>query len=113
MAKNLREKLPKDDVLLVNDINHRACDAFVKELSGYAVRASPSAREIAEQAVCLSLTLIHHLRMPSMMLPFVLSMTKLGSRKTSFVINTIYSQSSDLLRFQPRIMCGCEKLLLI
>ncbi|TID25934.1 3-hydroxyisobutyrate dehydrogenase [Venturia nashicola] len=50
MAKNLREKIPADDVLMVQDVNKDAVKRFVKELSGFHVIASESARAIAEQS---------------------------------------------------------------
>ena len=51
MAKNLREKLPKTDTLLINDVNKDAVGKFVEELSGFTVHATGSPREIAERAV--------------------------------------------------------------
>lgn len=53
MAKNLREKIPADDVLMIQDINKDAVKKFVDELSGFNVIASDSARAIAEQSVRL------------------------------------------------------------
>lgn len=53
MAKNLREKIPPDDVLMVQDVNKDAVKKFVEELSGFHVIASEGARAIAEQSVCL------------------------------------------------------------
>ena len=52
MAKNLRQKLPSDDILLVNDINKEAVKKFTGELSGFNVLAAESPREVAEKAVC-------------------------------------------------------------
>jgi 3-hydroxyisobutyrate dehydrogenase len=52
MAKNLREKLPETDTLLVNDVNKDAVTKFTEELSGFTVVAAESPREVAERAVC-------------------------------------------------------------
>jgi hypothetical protein len=52
MAKNLREKLPETDTLMINDVNKDAVKKFVEELSGFTVLAANSPREIAEKAVC-------------------------------------------------------------
>jgi hypothetical protein len=52
MAKNLREKIPSDDVLMVQDVNKAAVKQFLEELSGFNVIPSDSAREIAERSVC-------------------------------------------------------------
>jgi 3-hydroxyisobutyrate dehydrogenase len=51
MARNLRTKIPKDDVLYVHDINTGATKKFVDEMAGYAVRVAGSARELAENSV--------------------------------------------------------------
>lgn len=56
MAKNLREKIPSDDVLMVQDVNKAAVKQFVEELSDFNVIPSDSAREIAERSVCSYLT---------------------------------------------------------
>jgi 3-hydroxyisobutyrate dehydrogenase len=53
MAKNLREKLPETDTLLVNDVNKDAVAKFAEELAGFTVVAAESPREVAERAVCL------------------------------------------------------------
>ena len=51
MARNLRTKIPKDDVLYIHDINTGATKKFVDEMAGYAVHVAGSARELAEKAV--------------------------------------------------------------
>jgi hypothetical protein len=51
MAKNLRQKIPVDDVLFVQDVNAGATKKFVEELAGYKVHVSNSAREVAEKSV--------------------------------------------------------------
>lgn len=53
MAKNLREKIPADDVLMIQDVNKDCVKKFVEELSGFHVIASDGARDIAERSVCL------------------------------------------------------------
>jgi hypothetical protein len=52
MAKNLREKLPETDTLIINDVNNDAVEKFVNELSAFTVVVADSPREIAEKAVC-------------------------------------------------------------
>lgn len=52
MAKNLRKKIPSDDVLMIQDVNKDAVRKFVEELSGFNVIPAESAREIAERSVC-------------------------------------------------------------
>jgi hypothetical protein len=54
MARNLRTKIPKDDVLYIYDINAEATKKFVDEMAGHAVRVAGSARELAEKSVCLA-----------------------------------------------------------
>ncbi|KAF2739092.1 hypothetical protein EJ04DRAFT_509236 [Polyplosphaeria fusca] len=49
MAKNLRAKLPADDVLFVNDVNKDATKKFLEE-NPNGVRIADSAREIAEKS---------------------------------------------------------------
>jgi len=52
MAKNLRQKLPSDDTLIVQDINKDASRKFVDELKAFQVVVAESPREVAEKAVC-------------------------------------------------------------
>jgi 3-hydroxyisobutyrate dehydrogenase len=54
MARNLRTKIPTDDLLYIHDINAEATKKFVDEMAGYAVRIAGSARELAEKSVCLT-----------------------------------------------------------
>jgi hypothetical protein len=51
MAKNLRQKIPKEDTLYVHDVNTDAVQKFIKELSEHEVVAAPSARSVAELSV--------------------------------------------------------------
>jgi hypothetical protein len=51
MAKNLRTKIPKDDVLYIQDINAEATKKFVDDMAGYSVHVASSARELAEKSV--------------------------------------------------------------
>jgi len=52
MAKNLRQKLPSDDTLIVEDINKDASRKFADELKSFQVVVADSPREVAEKAVC-------------------------------------------------------------
>jgi 3-hydroxyisobutyrate/3-hydroxypropionate dehydrogenase len=54
MAKNLRQKLPKEDSLYIHDVNNDVLHKFVKELSGHTVAIANSAKEVAEFSVCFS-----------------------------------------------------------
>ena len=51
MAKNLRQKLPSDDTLVVQDINKDASRKFADELSGFTVVVADTTRQLAEMAV--------------------------------------------------------------
>jgi hypothetical protein len=51
MAKNLRQKVPKEDTLYIHDVNSAVLAQFQKELSDYKVQISQSAREVAELSV--------------------------------------------------------------
>jgi hypothetical protein len=56
MAKNLREKLNKDDdTMVINDVNDAATQKFVEEVGGN-VTIAKTVREVAEQTVRFSLT---------------------------------------------------------
>lgn len=50
MARNLRSKLPADDVLFVQDVNEAATKKFIEE-NPNGVRVAGSVRELAEKAV--------------------------------------------------------------
>lgn len=50
MAKNLRNKLPESDTLVIQDINQDATASFAKEASG-KVEIAQSVREVAEKSV--------------------------------------------------------------
>jgi len=52
MAKNLRQKLPNHDTLIVQDINKDASRKFEGELSDFKVVVASTAREVAEKSVC-------------------------------------------------------------
>lgn len=56
MAKNLRTKIPKTDMMMVIDVNKAASERFVKELSQFNIVVAGSAREIAEKSVSSRLT---------------------------------------------------------
>lgn len=51
MAKNLRQKIPKEDTLYVHDVNTDAVQKFIKEFPEHEVIAAPSARSVAELSV--------------------------------------------------------------
>lgn len=53
MARNLRSKLPADDILFVQDVNKAATSQFLEE-NPTGVRVAGSAREVAEKAVSTS-----------------------------------------------------------
>ena len=60
MARNLRMKLPKDDLLIIQDINRSATEKFLEETgkndASANVSIALSAQEVAEKsvsAVCL------------------------------------------------------------
>jgi 3-hydroxyisobutyrate dehydrogenase len=50
MARNLRAKLPADDVLFVQDVNKEASSKFLEE-NPTGVRIADSVREVAEKSV--------------------------------------------------------------
>lgn len=50
MARNLRAKLPADDVLFVQDVNTQATAKFLEE-NPTGVRVADSVREVAEKSV--------------------------------------------------------------
>jgi hypothetical protein len=51
MAKNLRTKIPSDDVLMIQDVNTAATKQFVDELSSYNVVVAENPRQVAEKSV--------------------------------------------------------------
>jgi hypothetical protein len=55
MAKNLREKLSKDDTITIFDVNDTATQKFVEEVGGN-VTIAKTVREVAEQTVRFTLT---------------------------------------------------------
>jgi hypothetical protein len=69
MAKNLRAKLPADDVLLIQDINKTATSKFIEEQPA-GVNIADTVREVAEKSVRIHLFSL----LRSMMILFVLSM---------------------------------------
>ncbi|RPA74923.1 hypothetical protein BJ508DRAFT_418365 [Ascobolus immersus RN42] len=50
MAKNLRLKVPKEDTLLVFDVNAASSEALVKELGADRVKVAKDVREVAEES---------------------------------------------------------------
>lgn len=52
MAKNLRAKLPADDVVIVHDINEAATSSLAKEFGAdMKVLVARNVREVAERSV--------------------------------------------------------------
>lgn len=51
MAKNLRQKIPKEDTLIIQDVNKAATEKFVTEFPGASIVVAKDAREVAEKAV--------------------------------------------------------------
>jgi len=51
MAKNLRQKLPSHDTLVVQDINKDASLKFADDLSDFTVVVANTARQLAEKSV--------------------------------------------------------------
>jgi hypothetical protein len=52
MAKNLRAKLPAEDILFINDVNKASTTKFLEE-SPHGVRVADNVREIAEKSVSI------------------------------------------------------------
>jgi 3-hydroxyisobutyrate/3-hydroxypropionate dehydrogenase len=69
MAKNLRQKLPKEDSLYIHDVNTDVLQKFVKEHSGQSVAIRTSAREIAELSVCSEEPLVNPMSLMSIIFP--------------------------------------------
>ena len=53
MARNLRNKIAASDKLFVHDVHTPASERFADEMKSFDVTIASSAREIAENAVCL------------------------------------------------------------
>ncbi|KAK7703506.1 hypothetical protein SLS57_010945 [Botryosphaeria dothidea] len=53
MAKNLRAKLPKDDTLVIHDVNTNATANFTKEIGQKGVHVAENVREVAEKSSSL------------------------------------------------------------
>lgn len=51
MAKNLRAKLPKEDTLVIHDINTAALSKFKQESGSQSVHVAENVREVAEKSV--------------------------------------------------------------
>lgn len=51
MAKNLRQKLPDESLLIVYDINKKAVEAFLQEHAGTKVQAASSPLQVAQLSV--------------------------------------------------------------
>jgi hypothetical protein len=70
MAKNLREKIPKSDTLYIQDVNTDATTKFVQEFPDYPIVVAKSAREVAENAVCVLFPLLPPNLMMNVYFPF-------------------------------------------
>jgi hypothetical protein len=55
MARNLRAKIPAEDTLFVHDVNTAATKKFLEE-NPQGVRVAENVREVAENAVCTSMS---------------------------------------------------------
>ena len=54
MAKNVRQKMPAQSTLFMNDVNLPACEKFVSEFKSFSsITISKSACEVAEKAVTI------------------------------------------------------------
>jgi len=51
MAKNLRLKVPKEDTLVVFDVNAASSEALVKEFGAERVKIASDVKEVAEESV--------------------------------------------------------------
>lgn len=58
MAKNLRAKIPAEDTLFIHDVNGAATQKFLEE-NPSGVRIAGNVREVAENAVSASPSLLH------------------------------------------------------
>ena len=54
MAKNLRDKIPQEDSIVIHDVNTAVTINFVNEFPGQSVVVAKSAREVAERCVSLA-----------------------------------------------------------
>lgn len=61
MAKNLRAKIPAEDTLFVHDVNTAATKQFLEE-HPQGVQVAQNVRELAENAVSISVLLFLSLR---------------------------------------------------
>jgi hypothetical protein len=71
MAANLRAKIPKDDILLINDKNLDATSRFMQEhgssgtsTKSLAIEVVESVRKVAERSVSVDSPIIHHASIP-------------------------------------------------
>jgi len=98
MAKNLRQKLPSDDVLYVQDVNKDAMSKFIDELSGFNVIPAESARQIAESSstIITALPEPQHVKgvYKSMLEPATLSKTGEGLERLFVDTSTIDPMTS-------------------
>jgi len=93
MAKNLRQKLPSDDLLIVQDINKDAVRQFASEFSAFNVVSAESAREVAEKSrtIITALPEPQHVKgvYKAMLEPAMVSMGGLDSERLFIDTSTI------------------------
>ncbi|KAB2579267.1 putative 3-hydroxyisobutyrate dehydrogenase [Lasiodiplodia theobromae] len=98
MARNLRAKIPKEDSLVVHDVNTTATSNFAKEVGPQGIHVAESVREVAEKAetIITALPEPHHVRgvYANMLIPPTL-LEQAGAQPRLFIdVSTIDPQSS-------------------
>ncbi|GME24475.1 3-hydroxyisobutyrate dehydrogenase [Neofusicoccum parvum] len=98
MAKNLRAKLPKEDTLVIHDINTAALSKFKQESGPQSVHVAENVREVAEKSetIITALPEPHHVRgvYANMLIPPTL-LDAAGTKPRLFIdVSTIDPQSS-------------------
>lgn len=98
MAKNLRAKLPKDDTLVIHDVNTNATANFTKEIGQKGVHVAENVREVAEKSetIITALPEPQHVRgvYANMLIPPTL-LEAPGAKPRLFIdVSTIDPQSS-------------------
>ncbi|KAH7063333.1 NAD binding domain of 6-phosphogluconate dehydrogenase-domain-containing protein [Macrophomina phaseolina] len=98
MAKNLRAKLPKNDTLVVHDVNTKATASFANEVGQQGVHVAADVREVAEKSetIITALPEPQHVRgvYANMLVPPTL-LEAPGAKPRLFIdVSTIDPQSS-------------------
>ncbi|KAF2083687.1 hypothetical protein K490DRAFT_69573 [Saccharata proteae CBS 121410] len=98
MARNLRQKLPKGDTLVVNDINPDAPARLVSELGAEGIRVAETVREVAEASETIITALPEPLHVRSvyahMLKPPTLLSEGVGKERLFIDVSTIDPKSS-------------------